>query len=74
MAVRTTPQGSARGTKAAQRKRLKKIHVAPANGGFIVTHHHQPEYGGTPPTEKHVFSDYDSMHAHLEKAMTSHRR
>ena len=70
--VMQTPQGTTKGTASrdAARKRLKQIKVDQAdNGGFIVTHHYQPEYGGTPAPEKHVFSDYDSAHAHLTKHM-----
>lgn len=75
MPVEHTPQGTTKATasKAAKRKRLKKLHIQPAeNGGFIVTHHHQPEHGGTPAAAKHVFTSYDEAHSHLEKTMKEH--
>lgn len=76
MPVHQTPQGTtkASASRAAQRKRLKKIHVAKAdNGGFVVTHHHHPEHGGTPAAAKHVFADYEGMHQHVEQTMRGHK-
>lgn len=75
MAITHTPQGTTKGTasKAAQRKRLKKLRMDETdNGGFIVSHHFHPEHGGTPKAEKHAFSKYDDAHAHLEKTMRGH--
>lgn len=73
-APKTTPQGTVRGTapKMTTRpmeKRLKKISVNPTdNGGFVVSHHYHPANGrGTPKTERHAFTSYDAVHAHLEK-------
>lgn len=70
--LQRTPQGTTKGTapKAQTAKRvLKRISVEPSdNGGFIATHHYKPAYGGTPSPKKHTFSDYDALHAHLEKA------
>lgn len=69
-----TPQGSVRGTapKAAPPKRLKKVSVSPTdNGGFVVSHHYHPANGrGTPKAERHAFTSYDDVHAHLEKMGT----
>lgn len=60
--------------KPAQRKRLKKIHVSEtANGWYIVSHHHHPEHGGTPKADKHAFTSYDDMKAHVETTMRGHR-
>lgn len=78
MPVQQTPQGTTKGSApkkstAAARKRLKKLHVQPTdNGGFLVTHHHQPEYGGTPKAETHAFTSYDDMAQHVEKTMRVH--
>jgi hypothetical protein len=73
MAVSQTSHGTMRAS-AAKRKRLKKLHVSKTdNGGYIVSHHHQPEHGGTPAAEKHAFTSYDDMHAHVEKTMRGHR-
>lgn len=68
MDVARTPQGTVRATasKAAQRKRLKHVKIEQADGGFVVHHHYQPEYGGTPKRDTHVFANYEDMHAHLE--------
>lgn len=69
-----TPQGTVRGTapKADPPKRLKKVSVSPTdNGGFIVSHHYHPANGrGTPKSERHAFTSYDDVHAHLEKMGT----
>lgn len=73
--IERTPQGTtkAKASRKSMRKRLKKIHVQPTmNGGYVVTHHHQPEYGGTPASEKHAFTDYASMHAHVAQTMKGH--
>lgn len=63
-----TPQGTAKGTASkAARKRIKQIKVNPsANGGFTVTHHYHPEYGGTPKPDTHVFTDYDDLEQHIQ--------
>jgi len=67
-----TPQGTMRASVEKPRinapKRLRKITVSKAdNGGFIVSHHYRPGYGGTPKPERHAFAQYDDVHAHLEK-------
>lgn len=71
-----TPQGTTRVTasKAAKRKRLKRLHLSKAdNGGYVVKHHFQPEHGGTPAPESHVFESYGDAHAHLERTMRGHK-
>jgi hypothetical protein len=69
-----TPQGTMRGTAPKMNdrplnKQLRKITVSPTdNGGYIVSHHYKPNNGrGTPTPEKHAFTSYDDVHAHLEK-------
>lgn len=64
-----TPQGTTKASAPkAQRKRIKQVRVVPsANGGYSATHHYHPEYGGTPTSDTHVFSDYDSLEDHLTK-------
>ena len=68
--VTATPQGTTKGTVSKEdtrKKRLKKVRVEPtANGGFVVSHHYKPGYGGTPKPDRHAFADYDTMHEHLE--------
>ena len=55
---------------AKRRKRLKHIKVDHAvNGGFVATHHFQPEYGGTPSPETHVFPDHAGLESHLKQHM-----
>lgn len=67
--VMETAQGTTRGVASKDAgKKLKSIKIVPsANGGFIVSHHYMPAYGGTPKPDVHVFSDYDAAHAHLTK-------
>lgn len=66
----TTPQGTTRITAAKARRRLKKIHLKrSANGGFVVTHHFHPEYGGTPTPETHAFGHHTHARAHLAQMM-----
>lgn len=74
--IQQTVHGTTKGTasRVMKRKRLKKLHVQPTvNGGYVVTHHHQPEYGGTPAPDKHAFTDYATMHAHVAQMMKGHR-
>lgn len=69
-----TPQGTTKVTAAKVRKRLKRIHVQPTdNGGFVVTHHHHPEHGGTPAPARHAFTSFRKMHSHVAKTMQEHR-
>ena len=65
-----TAHGTERVSASKAAKRLKHIKVDPAdNGGFIVSHHYHPGYGGTPKPDKHVFADYAGMHSHLSSHM-----
>lgn len=73
--IEKTPQGTTKATasKAAQRKRLKKMHVSQAEGGYVVKHHYHPEHGGTPKPDSHVFESYEDTHAHVERTMRGHK-
>lgn len=40
------------------------------SGGFVATHHHEPdEMGMTPPSEDHVVPDLAALHAHMDDQM-----
>jgi hypothetical protein len=52
-------------------KKPHSIHVKRGkSGGFMVTHHHEPdETGVAMPSEDHVVPDLNSLHDHIDQAM-----
>lgn len=67
-----TPQGTNRVAAPKERpepvkKRRRVVVDRSANGGYIVKHHYQPAYGGTPKPETHTFRSAEEAAEHLEQ-------